>query len=417
MAHSIESRPPFLDQELVELVLALPSDAIVRDGWSRWILRESLSGVLPELVRTRRKKIGFTTPEIRWLRAQRAVVQGIFRSPACCSRPFWDAPAIARAFRACCDGELEESPFFWRVLNAEAWLRVFHGAAPLAPAGARPRQSIQRAGDETTVALLAEEGGDAEAVLSIADPECKPARVRVRAGRPYGLGTRARSHAAGRSRRRPRGGADGGPRRCLWRPSRLAGRRCRRHLREGGRDQSGSVVSCFFGLGRVARPPAEPLRQALAGRDRAGHTRDDAARDRRSRAETDPGGLDCRRRRTPRRRERHLLPGRRAGGAGDRRARQPGRCHRTIPTPSWRRPTRTAWPRSCPRGSRNMRAGSSRWRSSTRTTGGSTFSGRASPPRRRPAGSPSSWRGSSGTIRSGRAPSRLRLRCCAVSAN
>ena len=76
---------PFLDQELVELVLSLPPDAIVRDGWSRWILRESLSGVLPELVRTRRKKIGFTTPEIRWLRAQRAVVQGILRSPACCA--------------------------------------------------------------------------------------------------------------------------------------------------------------------------------------------------------------------------------------------------------------------------------------------------------------------------------------------
>ena len=144
MAHSIESRPPFLDQELVELVLALPSDAIVRDGWSRWILRESLAGVLPELVRTRRKKIGFTTPEIRWLRAQRAVVQGILRSPACCARPYWDAPAIARAFRACCDGELEESAFFWRVLNAEAWLRVFHGEAPLAPAGSRPERSIQR---------------------------------------------------------------------------------------------------------------------------------------------------------------------------------------------------------------------------------------------------------------------------------
>ena len=41
-------------------------------------------------------------------------------------------------FERCCDGELEESPFFWRVLNAEAWLRVFHGAAPLAPAGAAP---------------------------------------------------------------------------------------------------------------------------------------------------------------------------------------------------------------------------------------------------------------------------------------
>jgi len=166
MAHSIESRPPFLDQELVELVLSLPPDAIVRDGWSRWILREALAGLLPELVRTRRKKIGFTTPEIRWLRAQRAIVQGILRSPACCARRFWDAPAIAAAFRACCDGELEESPFFWRVLNAEAWLRVFHGGAPLSPSGARPERSIQRAGDETTVALLGANGDDAAHILA-----------------------------------------------------------------------------------------------------------------------------------------------------------------------------------------------------------------------------------------------------------
>ena len=135
MAHSIESRPPFLDQELVELILALPPDAIVRNGWSRHILRESLTGVLPEKVRLRRKKIGFTTPEIRWLRAERARVQGIFRSPAFCSRPYWDGPAIARAFFDVCDGRLEESGLFWRVLNAEAWLRVFHGRAPLSPGG------------------------------------------------------------------------------------------------------------------------------------------------------------------------------------------------------------------------------------------------------------------------------------------
>jgi asparagine synthase (glutamine-hydrolysing) len=157
MAHSMESRPPFLDQELVELVLALPADAIIRDGWSRWILREALSGVLPEKVRVRRKKIGFTTPEIRWLRAERATIQGIFRSPAFCSRPYWDGPAIARAFKAVCAGELEESPLFWRILNAEAWLRVFHGPVPLAADGQRPRRSLQEAGDSMTVELL---GGD-----------------------------------------------------------------------------------------------------------------------------------------------------------------------------------------------------------------------------------------------------------------
>ncbi len=154
MAHSIESRPPFLDQELVELVLALPPDAIVRNGWSRHVLRESLAGVLPEKVRLRRKKIGFTTPEIRWLRAERARVQGIFRSPAFCSRPYWDAPAIARGFFDVCDGRLEESALFWRVLNTEAWLRVFHGRAPLSPGGRRPVDDIESAGDAEAIDLI-----------------------------------------------------------------------------------------------------------------------------------------------------------------------------------------------------------------------------------------------------------------------
>ena len=50
---------------LVDWVLRLPSEAIVHDGWSRAILRDGLAGVLPEKVRRRRWKVGFTTPETR----------------------------------------------------------------------------------------------------------------------------------------------------------------------------------------------------------------------------------------------------------------------------------------------------------------------------------------------------------------
>ena len=62
MAHSMESRLPFLDQELVEWILRLPASAIVSGGWSRRILREAMRGILPEEIRQRRRKIGFTTP-------------------------------------------------------------------------------------------------------------------------------------------------------------------------------------------------------------------------------------------------------------------------------------------------------------------------------------------------------------------
>ncbi len=125
MAHSMEARLPFLDQELVEWILRLPASAIVSGGWSRRILRDAFRGVLPEMVRQRRKKIGFTTPEFRWFRQQRAAIQSLMRSPSFRARPYWDADAVAEGFRRACVGETEESLFFWRAVNVEVWLRIF----------------------------------------------------------------------------------------------------------------------------------------------------------------------------------------------------------------------------------------------------------------------------------------------------
>jgi len=58
-AYGFEPRYPFWDQELVEYCLSLPADQKLRGGWSRFILRQSLEGVLPEKVRWRRGKVDF----------------------------------------------------------------------------------------------------------------------------------------------------------------------------------------------------------------------------------------------------------------------------------------------------------------------------------------------------------------------
>ena len=138
MAHSMESRLPFLDQELVEWILRLPASAIVSGGWSRRILREAMRGILPDEIRQRRRKIGFTTPEFRWFRQQRASIQSLMRSPSFCARPYWDAPAVAEAFRVACNGGSEESLFFWRTVNVEVWLRAYfdRGSVAAADSGA-----------------------------------------------------------------------------------------------------------------------------------------------------------------------------------------------------------------------------------------------------------------------------------------
>lgn len=67
-AHSVEARLPFLDYRLVEKIASLPLDQKMRRGWTKYILREAMKGLLPEKVRKRKAKIGFVTPEQVWFR-------------------------------------------------------------------------------------------------------------------------------------------------------------------------------------------------------------------------------------------------------------------------------------------------------------------------------------------------------------
>ncbi|HET9050810.1 MAG TPA: asparagine synthase (glutamine-hydrolyzing), partial [Candidatus Dormibacteraeota bacterium] len=154
MAHSLEARLPFLDQELVEHILRLPLDAIMRNGVSRVVLREALRGILPEKIRRRRKKIGFTTPEFRWYRRQRAALQSLMRSPSFAGRPFWDGEAMAAAFKQACEGTREESWIFWRAINVEIWMRAYFDDAATALDEDSLHAGFIRRGDRAAAAAL-----------------------------------------------------------------------------------------------------------------------------------------------------------------------------------------------------------------------------------------------------------------------
>lgn len=66
MANSIESRVPFLDHRLVELALQIPMDMKIKNGVSKYILKEAVRGIIPDEV-IDRKKQGFAAPVSEWL--------------------------------------------------------------------------------------------------------------------------------------------------------------------------------------------------------------------------------------------------------------------------------------------------------------------------------------------------------------
>lgn len=67
MAHSIESRVPFLDPKLISAGLNLHASLKYFKGYTKGILREAFTDLIPEDVRTRVSKLGFPAPEEQWL--------------------------------------------------------------------------------------------------------------------------------------------------------------------------------------------------------------------------------------------------------------------------------------------------------------------------------------------------------------
>lgn len=61
MANSVESRPAFLDHEVVEFARMIPPEYRIRDGIEKWVLREAMRGVLPPIVHER-EKLAFLAP-------------------------------------------------------------------------------------------------------------------------------------------------------------------------------------------------------------------------------------------------------------------------------------------------------------------------------------------------------------------
>jgi len=93
MAHGVEVRLPFLNHELVEFLFSLPSYFKIREGWTKWLLRVSMEGSLPQETVWRKDKVGFETPQQAWMQnpslqeyiqeAKRSLVKAdILREPA-----------------------------------------------------------------------------------------------------------------------------------------------------------------------------------------------------------------------------------------------------------------------------------------------------------------------------------------------
>ncbi len=148
MAHSLETRVPFMDNELVDFALRIPprfklSELKVapqvdeddpgkrlhynaqptRDG--KVVMRRAMTRLIPESV-VQRTKQGFSAPDASWFRGESLTyVNTLLTNPRARIYDFIDSTYVRRTLDEHCSGRVNHRLLIWSLLSFEWWCRSF----------------------------------------------------------------------------------------------------------------------------------------------------------------------------------------------------------------------------------------------------------------------------------------------------
>jgi len=127
MANSVESRVPFLDHRLVEFCLSLPVNFKIKNGVRKRILRAAMKEELPNSILKRYDKMGFPTPQNRWMALHPQVF--IDKIASHVNRfPEWvDKAYLEFAKEALLSNKVQEFAGIWRMISFFRWVELEEG--------------------------------------------------------------------------------------------------------------------------------------------------------------------------------------------------------------------------------------------------------------------------------------------------
>src|SRR5438309_11057333 len=131
MAFSLEARVPLLDHHVVEYGLSLPDRLKIRNGWSKFAMRQALQGIIPDVVRQRKTKLGFAVPGRQWLTRELRPQASALIEDSLKSAKYVDPDVLRRWYRQSPNkggGRAQSAETYlglFRLLSLEMWMRAF----------------------------------------------------------------------------------------------------------------------------------------------------------------------------------------------------------------------------------------------------------------------------------------------------
>jgi asparagine synthase (glutamine-hydrolysing) len=126
MAFSVESRTPFSDDiNLIEYIFSIPANYKICKGWSKSLLRNAMQGILPDGIKNRTDKMGFSTPQQTWLKE----IQNEMKSRIIALKHidnYVDTDKLLEDWESIFAGNnFKAQNFAWRYMNYLTWKNMF----------------------------------------------------------------------------------------------------------------------------------------------------------------------------------------------------------------------------------------------------------------------------------------------------
>jgi asparagine synthase (glutamine-hydrolysing) len=125
MAHSLETRVPLLDNEVVDLLLKTPWSLLTDGETGKILFREAVRPWVPELV-ANKPKMGFGPPDASWYRGKlRPWIERMLSPRIVSSRGVFNPAYVARKLEEHFSGAANHVALIWCLLSFESWCRQY----------------------------------------------------------------------------------------------------------------------------------------------------------------------------------------------------------------------------------------------------------------------------------------------------